>query len=64
MQEEVRNYMLNDMQIFCDDLNACADYDFSRDLRQRMEDKRLECRAYTRAEGEDAPEIRDWAWQA
>ena len=37
MQDEVRNYMLNDMQIFCDDLNACADYDFSRDLRQRME---------------------------
>ena len=27
-----------------------------------MEDKRTEARAYTRAEGEDAPEIRDWAW--
>jgi xylulose-5-phosphate/fructose-6-phosphate phosphoketolase len=27
-----------------------------------MEDKRCEARAYTRAEGEDAPEIRDWVW--
>ncbi len=33
-------------------------------LRQRMEDRRLECRAYTRLEGEDAPEIRDWTWRA
>ncbi|MBA3877490.1 MAG: phosphoketolase [Anaerolinea sp.] len=33
-------------------------------LRQRMVDKRLECRAWTRLEGEDAPEIRDWAWSA
>ena len=33
-------------------------------LRQRMEDRRLECRAYTRVEGEDAPEIRDWQWEA
>ena len=31
-------------------------------LRQRMVDRRLECRAYTRQEGEDAPEIRDWTW--
>jgi len=31
-------------------------------LRQRMVDRRLECRAYTRLEGEDAPEIRDWTW--
>ncbi|MBI2763231.1 MAG: phosphoketolase family protein [Chloroflexi bacterium] len=31
-------------------------------LRQRMVDKRRECRAYTRLEGEDAPEIRDWQW--
>jgi phosphoketolase len=30
----------------------------------RMEDKRTEARAYTPAEGEDAPEIRDWAWPA
>jgi len=33
-------------------------------LRQRMEDRRLECRAYTRREGEDAPEIRGWQWPA
>ncbi|HEX7492155.1 MAG TPA: phosphoketolase family protein [Candidatus Limnocylindrales bacterium] len=31
-------------------------------VRQLMEDKRTEARAYTRAEGEDAPEIRDWVW--
>jgi len=30
--------------------------------RQLMTDKRIACRAYTRAEGEDAPEIRDWRW--
>ena len=33
-------------------------------LRQWMVDRRLECRAYTRLDGEDAPEIRDWAWPA
>jgi xylulose-5-phosphate/fructose-6-phosphate phosphoketolase len=32
-------------------------------VRQLMVDKRITCRAYTRQEGEDAPEIRDWAWQ-
>ena len=31
-------------------------------LRQRMVDRRLEARAYTRLEGEDAPDIRDWTW--
>jgi xylulose-5-phosphate/fructose-6-phosphate phosphoketolase len=31
-------------------------------LRQAMVDARLEHRAYTRQEGEDAPDIRDWAW--
>jgi xylulose-5-phosphate/fructose-6-phosphate phosphoketolase len=31
-------------------------------VRQLMVDKRLACRAYTRIEGEDAPEIRDWRW--
>jgi xylulose-5-phosphate/fructose-6-phosphate phosphoketolase len=31
-------------------------------VRQLMTDKRLTCRAYTRQEGEDAPEIRDWQW--
>ncbi len=33
-------------------------------LRQRMTDRRLECRAYTRLEGEDAPEIKEWTWPA
>jgi xylulose-5-phosphate/fructose-6-phosphate phosphoketolase len=32
-------------------------------VRQLMGDKRITCRAYTRQHGEDAPEIRDWAWQ-
>jgi xylulose-5-phosphate/fructose-6-phosphate phosphoketolase len=27
-----------------------------------MTDERIRCRAYTRRYGEDAPEIRDWAW--
>jgi xylulose-5-phosphate/fructose-6-phosphate phosphoketolase len=31
-------------------------------LRQLMVDKRISCRAYTREQGEDAPEIRDWRW--
>jgi xylulose-5-phosphate/fructose-6-phosphate phosphoketolase len=31
-------------------------------VRQLMVDKRTEARAYTRREGEDAPEIRDWSW--
>jgi len=32
-------------------------------LRQLMTDKRLSCRAYTREQGEDAPEITDWSWK-
>jgi xylulose-5-phosphate/fructose-6-phosphate phosphoketolase len=31
-------------------------------VRQLMVDKRITCRAYTRQEGEDAPEIQDWRW--
>jgi xylulose-5-phosphate/fructose-6-phosphate phosphoketolase len=31
-------------------------------VRQLMVDKRITCRAYTREEGQDAPEIRDWKW--
>jgi len=31
-------------------------------VRQLMEERRLECRAYTRAEGEDPPEISGWTW--
>jgi phosphoketolase len=25
-------------------------------------DKRITCRAYTREQGEDAPEITNWSW--
>jgi xylulose-5-phosphate/fructose-6-phosphate phosphoketolase len=32
------------------------------ELRQAMSDRRMEARAYARAEGEDPPEIRDWTW--
>ncbi len=31
-------------------------------LRQRMEDKRIEARQYTRTHGEDIPEVADWVW--
>jgi xylulose-5-phosphate/fructose-6-phosphate phosphoketolase len=31
-------------------------------VRQLMTDLRMEARAYTRREGEDAPDVRDWAW--
>jgi xylulose-5-phosphate/fructose-6-phosphate phosphoketolase len=31
-------------------------------LRQRMADERLRHRAYTRAVGDDAPDVRDWTW--
>jgi xylulose-5-phosphate/fructose-6-phosphate phosphoketolase len=31
-------------------------------VRQLMQDRRMECRAHTRREGEDAPEVRDWTW--
>ncbi len=32
------------------------------ELRQEMADARIRARAYTREHGEDAPEIRGWAW--
>ncbi|HKR97889.1 MAG TPA: phosphoketolase family protein, partial [Candidatus Dormibacteraeota bacterium] len=31
-------------------------------VRQRMADKRVALRAYTREVGDDAPEVRDWVW--
>jgi xylulose-5-phosphate/fructose-6-phosphate phosphoketolase len=31
-------------------------------LRQRMADERVRCRAYTRTEGEDPPDVRSWTW--
>ena len=33
-------------------------------LRQQMQDARLAARAYTRANGEDDPDIRNWTWSA
>jgi xylulose-5-phosphate/fructose-6-phosphate phosphoketolase len=36
--------------------------DSAAHLRQEMEQRRLAARAYTRANGEDDPEIRDWTW--
>jgi xylulose-5-phosphate/fructose-6-phosphate phosphoketolase len=31
-------------------------------VRQLMDDRRMQARAYTRVEGEDIPEVRDWSW--
>ena len=31
-------------------------------VRQLMVDKRITSRAYTRLEGQDAPEITEWKW--
>jgi xylulose-5-phosphate/fructose-6-phosphate phosphoketolase len=31
-------------------------------VRQAMTDKRLTARAWTRLEGEDIPEVRNWKW--
>jgi xylulose-5-phosphate/fructose-6-phosphate phosphoketolase len=31
-------------------------------LRQEMVDERLRHRAYTRAVGDDPPDVRDWIW--
>ena len=31
-------------------------------VRQLMVDSRIRARAYTRQEGEDIPEVRDWSW--
>jgi xylulose-5-phosphate/fructose-6-phosphate phosphoketolase len=33
-------------------------------VRQRMMDRRLESRAYARAQGEDPLEVRDWTWSS
>ncbi|MEW5992390.1 MAG: phosphoketolase family protein [Chloroflexota bacterium] len=60
--------MLNDLDRFhlvidvIDRVPGIADR--ASHLRQRMVDKRHECRAYTRLEGEDAAEVRDWRWPA
>jgi xylulose-5-phosphate/fructose-6-phosphate phosphoketolase len=34
------------------------------ELRQQMSDERLRHRAYTREHGDDAPDVREWNWQA
>jgi xylulose-5-phosphate/fructose-6-phosphate phosphoketolase len=34
------------------------------ELRQEMTDERLRHRAYTREVGDDAPDVREWSWQA
>ena len=31
-------------------------------VRQEMSDRRLRARAWTRQEGEDHPDVRDWTW--
>lgn len=33
-------------------------------LRQEMQDARIRAREYTRAHGEDSPEVADWSWDA
>jgi xylulose-5-phosphate/fructose-6-phosphate phosphoketolase len=33
-------------------------------LRQRLVDKRIAAREYTREHGDDIPEVRDWVWPA
>jgi xylulose-5-phosphate/fructose-6-phosphate phosphoketolase len=58
--------MLNDLDRFhlvmdvIDRVPALGSH--AADLRQDMADERVRCRAYTRLEGEDAPEVRDWTW--
>jgi xylulose-5-phosphate/fructose-6-phosphate phosphoketolase len=58
--------MLNDLDRFhlvmdvIDRVPGLADS--SGHLRQQMEERRLTARAYTRAYGDDEPEIRHWTW--
>jgi xylulose-5-phosphate/fructose-6-phosphate phosphoketolase len=58
--------MLNDLDRFhlvvdvIDRVPGLADR--AAHLRQQMTERRLAARAYTRAHGEDDPEIRDWTW--
>jgi xylulose-5-phosphate/fructose-6-phosphate phosphoketolase len=58
--------MLNDLDRFhlvidvIDRVSSLAER--AAHLRQRMEERRLAARAYTREHGDDDPEIRDWAW--
>jgi xylulose-5-phosphate/fructose-6-phosphate phosphoketolase len=58
--------MLNDLDRFhlvmdvIDRVPALGSH--AADLRQQMEDARVRCRAYTRLEGEDPPDVRNWTW--
>jgi xylulose-5-phosphate/fructose-6-phosphate phosphoketolase len=58
--------MLNDLDRFhlvidvIDRVPGLADK--AAHVRQQMEERRLAARAYTRANGDDDPEIRDWTW--
>jgi xylulose-5-phosphate/fructose-6-phosphate phosphoketolase len=58
--------MLNDLDRFhlvidvIDRVPGLADT--AAHLRQKMEERRLATRAYTRANGDDDPEIRNWTW--
>lgn len=58
--------MLNDLDRFhlvMDVIDRVPDLaERAAHLRQHMSEERLRCRAFTREHGEDAPDIRDWAW--
>jgi xylulose-5-phosphate/fructose-6-phosphate phosphoketolase len=58
--------MLNDLDRFhlvIDVIDRAAGLgDNAAHLRQEMGERRLAARAYTRAHGDDDPEIRDWTW--
>jgi xylulose-5-phosphate/fructose-6-phosphate phosphoketolase len=58
--------MLNDMDRYHLVIDAIDRVDSlgerATQVRQDMVDKRLELRRYTRLHGDDAPEVRDWAW--
>ena len=43
-------------------VRAAIEGDSTYFLRQDMVDTRLRMRAYTREQGDDAPEVRDWTW--
>jgi xylulose-5-phosphate/fructose-6-phosphate phosphoketolase len=59
--------MLNDLDRFhlvidvIDRVPGLADR--AAHLRQQMEEQRLAARAYTRENGDDIPDVRDWTWQ-
>jgi xylulose-5-phosphate/fructose-6-phosphate phosphoketolase len=58
--------MLNDLDRFhlvADVIDRVPGYAVTHAaMRQQMLDERRRCRAHTRATGEDAPDVRDWAW--